>query len=214
MGYAVKEPFWQLIDHWQTLIGTLISSFFAVVAAFGTVWATIRSARREIAAAQAQTAVAQEQIETTLRIEQRRIAREAWAFYVMLEEAMTVVLNDIGVVRKYSVPGRDYTMPAYQARQRIKKSGFAELREACLRHGGQLTAPFLHLDNDIDNFTGDWRPGQSVTGVAIRLGKGEGLSEELDRLDRQATFLREQAGDARKKSLNLLASLGVPVAPC
>jgi hypothetical protein len=50
----------------------------------GTIWATTESANREIAASQAQTAVAQKQIETTLRLERRRAARESFAFHAML----------------------------------------------------------------------------------------------------------------------------------
>src|SRR5438045_3501248 len=96
MDYSVKEPLWQLIDHWQTIIAGL----FAVLAAVGTIWATIKSANREIAAAQAQTSVAQEQIATTLRIEQRRSTREAWAFYVTLDAALTIVLDDVAAARE------------------------------------------------------------------------------------------------------------------
>jgi hypothetical protein len=49
--YELKEPFWQFIDHWQTLIAGLL----ALAAGVGTVRATIKSANREIAAAQEQT---------------------------------------------------------------------------------------------------------------------------------------------------------------
>ena len=43
------------IDHWQTLITGLL----ALAAGVGTVWDTIKSANREIAAAQEQTKAAQ-----------------------------------------------------------------------------------------------------------------------------------------------------------
>jgi hypothetical protein len=87
MTYEVKDPILQILDHWQTLTAGIL----AVGAAFLTVWATIRSANREIAAAQQQTATAQNQIDTTLRMERRRIARESYAFYMVLEAAMGIV---------------------------------------------------------------------------------------------------------------------------
>jgi hypothetical protein len=48
---------------WQTLVAGAL----AVLAAVGTIWATIKSADREIAASQAQTALAQKQIEVGQR---------------------------------------------------------------------------------------------------------------------------------------------------
>ena len=61
----------------------------ALLAAWLTIRATKRSADREIEASQAQTAVAQKQIDTTLRLEKMREANEASAFQAMLEAAMT-----------------------------------------------------------------------------------------------------------------------------
>jgi hypothetical protein len=48
VAYELKDPVWQFVDHWQTLITGLL----ALVTGVGTVWATISSARREISAAQ------------------------------------------------------------------------------------------------------------------------------------------------------------------
>src|SRR5438034_1241508 len=128
MDYVIKEPFWQFIDHWQTLIAGLL----ALAAGFGTVWATISAARREIAAAQAQTKVAQDQIDTTMQLEHRHVAREAWAFYVTLEAAMAIVIDDVAAARAIFQGPDDNSVSqhAYEARQRIKKSSFAELRTA------------------------------------------------------------------------------------
>ena len=47
-----------------------------MLAAWRTIRATVESANREVAASQAQTAVAQKQIETTVRLEQERVASE------------------------------------------------------------------------------------------------------------------------------------------
>jgi hypothetical protein len=45
--YEVKDPFWQIVDHWQTLIAGLL----ALVAAGGTVWGTLAVAKRQVKAA-------------------------------------------------------------------------------------------------------------------------------------------------------------------
>lgn len=73
MAYEPVSSFWQVIGYWQTLIAGVL----AVIAAIGAILATIWTAKREIAAAQEQVNTAQEQIDTTLRLERRRIAREA-----------------------------------------------------------------------------------------------------------------------------------------
>jgi K+-sensing histidine kinase KdpD len=73
-----------LLDHWQTLF----AGFLAFVAGFGTIVATIiiankqiaasrEEAKRVIAATREQTAVAQRQTETTVRLERERVASEA-----------------------------------------------------------------------------------------------------------------------------------------
>jgi hypothetical protein len=91
-----------LFDHWQTLAAGLL----AVVAALGTIFVTISSANREVAASQAQTAVAQTQIETTLRLDKRRAAREGFAFHAMLAATMTRVLDESKPKRRPAPPNR------------------------------------------------------------------------------------------------------------
>jgi hypothetical protein len=61
-----------LLDHWQTLFAGAL----AVLAAWRTIRATTESADREVKASQDQTAVAQRQIETAVRLEQDRAASE------------------------------------------------------------------------------------------------------------------------------------------
>jgi adenine-specific DNA methylase len=64
---------WRLVlYHWQTLAAGIL----ALLAA----WRTIRATNREI--------------ETTLRLERRRAAREGYAFHAMLEAAMGRVLAE------------------------------------------------------------------------------------------------------------------------
>jgi hypothetical protein len=97
--YEIKEPFWQCVNPWQTLIAALIAGVLAVVAAGWTVWATIKLAKRQIAAAQDQTKAAQRQTEEMGEIEHRRIASEGYAFHAMLEAAMGSVIEDVKVAR-------------------------------------------------------------------------------------------------------------------
>jgi hypothetical protein len=72
-----------LLDHWQTLLAGAL----ALLAGLGTVWATIRSANRQIAAARldadeeiaasrAQTVAAEWQTATTIRLERLRAQNE------------------------------------------------------------------------------------------------------------------------------------------
>ena len=79
---------------WQSLIAAVIAGGFAVAAAFGSIWATIRSANREIEAAHAQIVAAQAQTTTTIRLDRRRAGREDYAFFAILAAAMNRVLAE------------------------------------------------------------------------------------------------------------------------
>ena len=208
MDYTVKEPLWQFIDHWQTLITGLL----ALIAGIGTVWATISAAKREISAAQEQTRVAQEQIATTLRIEQQRNAREAWAFYVALEAAMRVTIDDVAAARAIfrGPDDNSASVLAYDARQRITKSMFPELRAGLLRLGGQLAAPLVSLDSKIDSFAAQWMPAQAISGLAFRNGRHAGLTQELDQIEIEATSLCDEAGAAINRCRDELVRLTDP----
>jgi hypothetical protein len=86
-----------LLDRWQTLIAGAL----AVLAAWRTIRATVESANREVEASQAQTAVAQKQIETTVRLEQERVAsevdalRKSIAVELRLHVATALVAYDV-----------------------------------------------------------------------------------------------------------------------
>jgi len=193
----------KVLYDWQTLITGLL----ALTAAAATVLATIKAANREISAAQEQTRVAQEQIAVTLRVERRRIARESYAFFAMLDAAMGAVLDDIEAAELIfaAEPARlGESTVAYQARQRVKKTAFADLRSACLGLGGRLTTPFLHLDKEIDDFAAQWITEPSA-GDPIRKGTNAGLVIELGALKLQARALREEAGNGMKHCTAVLA---------
>ena len=207
--------FFDLLDHWQTLIAGL----FALGAALFTVAGTVSSAKRqieasreqadreiaangeaadrEIVASREQVAVAQQQIETTLRLERERDLREAEAFRAVLSAAMTRVIAEVDWVRKFyprvleSSGGQ--SVAAYTARQSLTKGAFAELRAACLRRGSPLTAEFLDLEREIDNCALQWMERPSSTQqFVVKMGFQNGLREQLDPIVAKATQLRTE----------------------
>ncbi len=203
LTYQVTSPFWQFVDHWQILI----TGVLALVAGLGTIWATIASVRREIAANQAQTKVAQDQLETTLRLERRRVARESYAFFAMVDAVMGAVATDANEARKIM---NDPTA----ARQRVHKAAFPELRNAFLRFGGTLTAKFLELEREIDDYAAQFTEEPSATvGVTIKRGVPEGLSDGLDQIEIKAKDLRNEASEAMKRASTVLVETQDPPRP-
>lgn len=165
----------------------LIAGILAYRAGVTQAKATMDAADREIAAtkeaisaAQEQTRVAQGQIAVTLRLERRRAAQETCGFLATLEAAMGTVLEDIEASREiFANQAEGGSSPmAYRARQRIKKTAFEDLRSGCIRLG-QLTVPFLRLDNKIDVFAANWYPRPGTAGNEIREGSNTGLLDEL-----------------------------------
>ena len=207
-----------VLDHWQTLVAGLL----ALVAAGGTVWGTLAAAKRQVkaandaadrqikataaaadrqvAAAQEQTQAAQRQTAEMRHIDRRRVAQEEYAFHAMLVAAMEAVIEDVEAVR--NLPGTEthrtklgYSAEAYAKRQRVKRAGFAELRTAFIRFGAALTEKFLRLDKEIEKFAGAvW------TAPAQPVGLDAGLEEQLDRIQQQASTLRQDA-EVRMKIL-------------
>jgi hypothetical protein len=180
--YEVKEPMWQFIDHWQTLIAGLLALAAGVI----TVVATMKSANREIAVAQEQTKAAQHQTEVMRENERRGIAREGYAFHAMLEAALRAVIEDVGAARNLPPPSptsrnNTYSPQAYAVRQRVKRAGFTELRNAFLRFGGPLTAQFLQLDKEIEDFAGQSTTAfNPASGFPMQsMGVNAGLREQL-----------------------------------
>jgi hypothetical protein len=169
-----------------------------VLAAGGTIWATIISANREIKASQAQTAAAQKQ-------EQDRLARETSAFHAVLEAAMTRVLAEAAWARNTypqtflpQTAGAD-SVEAYAVRQCITKGAFAELRTACVRRGYSLTGDFLDLEREIDSFAlqvGTYAFSPAVT-MPVQKGKHGGLGDQLAKIEAKATQLRDKARDGQ-----------------
>jgi hypothetical protein len=186
----------QFLYAWQTLAAGIV----AVLAAVGTIWATIRSAGREIAASQAQTAVAQKQIDTTVRLEKMREANEASAFRAMLEAAMTRVLAEAAWARKtypktFTQTTEVVSIEAGAVRQCITKGAFAELRAACLKRGSPLTNEFLDLEGEIDNFAlqvGTYA-FSAAAAIPVRKGMHAGLGAQLTLIETMATELRQKA---------------------
>lgn len=192
MIYEPSSPFWQIIGYWQTLI----AGGLAVLAAAGTMWATISSANREISAAQQQTEAARTQIETTLQIERRRFAHEVWGLMVALHTAATQVIEDVGRARQ-KIPNDPARLPGqakeiYYLRQRMRSSLFDELRPACIRTGGTIAPTFFDLDKELAVFAADWREG-SVAGMLVNLGNVTTFHPQLDAIEKAAEHLRKEA---------------------
>jgi hypothetical protein len=143
----------------------------------------------------------------TSSIERRRIAQETYAFLSTLEAALGTVLEDIEAARKLfgDDAQQGFSGMAYSARQRIKKTAFEDLRRACLRLGGELTAPFVRLDNKIDVFAGKWHTQPGTAGGEIRRGTNTGLLDELDDIKEEAASLRSEAVDGMKACTAVLA---------
>jgi hypothetical protein len=195
MPYEVTDPFWRVIDHWQTLITGLL----ALAAAVATIWATIASANREVAAANAQTQLA-------LSVERRSMARESYAFHAMLEATMGIVVDDVhaalDMIRDRL--GQGHSALAYQARQKVQKTGFADMRSALVHIGGQTVTPFLRLDKEIDDLSSQWTL-MPTGGDPIKVGAIAGLAEQLARVELQAVALREEAVNGMHRCNAVLA---------
>src|SRR5277367_6056689 len=146
MAYEPTGVCLQVLGYWQTLI----AGGLAVAAAGVTVWTTIWAANRDVASARSQ-------IEAAARLQRQRIATEKCSFFAMLDAAMVTLADDIEAARELAKDDWDevaMTRLGYEARQRLKKTGFSDLRSAFVKHGGSLTVPFLRLDKDIDKYIG------------------------------------------------------------
>ena len=188
---------------WQTLAAGL----FALLAAVGTIRETRSTARKQIdasgedarkviAATRDLTEATFKQTETTVRLEEKRVADEDRAFRAVLGAAMTGVLAEAAWTREnYSqVFARtdERSIDGYAVRQCITKGAFAELRAACLKLGSPLTSEFLDLERQIDNFASQWRD-VPWAGNMRREGKHVGLTEQLTTIEDKAFALRELA---------------------
>jgi hypothetical protein len=88
------------------------------------------------------------------------------------------------------------SVDALAVRQCITKGAFAELRAACVKRGGPLTAQFLDLEREIDSFasqSGDY-PTPTVN-VLVRKGTHAGLGDQLNLIEAKATALRMKAAE-------------------
>jgi hypothetical protein len=191
---------------WQTLI----AGVFAVGAAVVTIWATIRSANREIFASRAQTAVAQKQIETTLRLERRRAAREGYAFCAMLNAAMSRVIAEV-----VEMTGRLATreqMLAFATLPKFTKSAFPEIRSACVSYGGLLTAEFLDLEGEIEQFASQCTNLQArFNHEHIPDAERERLLDKLRVIQVKAAHLREEGTTGMQRADAVIVETETPL---
>jgi hypothetical protein len=147
----------------------------------------------------------------SVRLDRRRTAHETRAFLIALESAVSVVIDNVKVARPMVPSGggsEAYSMVAYQARQRVLCPLFPDLRPVCVRLGGDLTALFARLDQDISAFAADWIPGQSVAGMAFRNGRIAGFHDGLGQIEAQAQSLQKDAQLCLERCNEQLRSLG------
>jgi hypothetical protein len=183
----------QFLYDWQTLIAGVL----ALLAAWLTIRATKSSADREIAASQAQTAVVQKQIETTLRLERRRVANEGYAFHATIWAAMERVLLEESEAKSIFLklkPSDRSTKQAYVARRHFSKGLFPELRSACARYGGRITRDLLEVESAIDKYASQTEEGeQFASGRFAQLGLHADFLQQLELIQAKATYLRKEA---------------------
>jgi hypothetical protein len=210
--YQPVSLFWQAVGYWQTIIAGIL----AVLAAVGTIYFTNKAARSQVQAAREQTAAAKEQTKAGLRMERRRVAKQLFAFLHMLDAALAGVIDDIKAARELfaSAPKTEpHSQVAFEVRQRIKKTGFPDLRGAMIGCGGFLTAPFLDLEKAIDLFSERYIE-TTPTGHGNQIKKGETakILEQLSSIETQALNLRtlsEEELQRCNKVLSETSDLGI-----
>src|SRR5271163_3802593 len=113
------------------------------------------------------------------------------------DAAMVTLADDIEAARELAKDDRDevaMTRLGHEARQRLKKTGFSDLRSAFVKHGGSLTVPYLRLDKDIDKYIGACIVSSvGVGGEDVNFGLMRGLFEQLDSIFSQSASIRESA---------------------
>jgi hypothetical protein len=183
-----------LLLRWQTLV----TGFLALAAAVLTVIGTMSAAKEQVdgttAAADRQVAAAHRQVQAMLHLERRRIARESYAFYALLNAAMDVVLTDVAEARRIfgGAATTQVSFAAFIARQRVTKAGFADIRRALISLGGNLSRAFLLLEVEIDEFRSRVTTIPTA-GAPQNVGMPEGFSDQIDRIQMQATQLRYES---------------------
>jgi hypothetical protein len=85
IGWPTDLSWYKLLTDW----GGVIGGSLALAAGAGTIWAGMKSANRAIAVAQEQTKAALRQTAVMREAESRRLAREGYAFYVIIETTVT-----------------------------------------------------------------------------------------------------------------------------
>lgn len=199
--YQLKEPFWQLVDLWQTLI----AGGLALLAGIVTVWGTLKAANRQVKAA---NDAADREIKAANEAADRQIAAaqeqtKAAQHQTAVEAARKLPPPSPSEVAR----GNPQTREAYIIRQRVKRAGFAELRNAFLRFGGTRTTEFLQLDKEIEDFGAQWMQTYSPTsGFPTQpIGTNAGIYEQLDHIEQQAKELCNHAVGGMKLCRDELA---------
>jgi hypothetical protein len=199
MAYAVTSCFWQVIDHWQTLIAGGIAGLAGLVAYIGA----LQAARRQVKAANKQTAVVERQNAALKLIEQHRIAREQLMVARLLHASLELLSKDIADASdSYKSPREDEIIAAGDAnaiRDRMKKpASFSVLMERISTLSPEIAVRFLALDSQIDRLKAE------TTSITV----GGLMKDRLGRLAEAELALRKLTGEAIRSAESVLATEG------
>jgi hypothetical protein len=174
MPYTVTSCFWQVVDHWQTLIAGVFALLGGGVAYIGA----LQAARRQVKAVNAQTSAVERQNEALKRADRHRIARERLDVARLLDASLEVIASNIARVRAFygGPPNGHIDEPlANSIRQGIGKPGFKSLRERIGVLDREIAVTFLTLEAEIDRL-------RAMTGATH-------VSGTTDRLDERAVIV-------------------------
>jgi len=179
-GYTISSQFWQVVDHWQTLI----TGAAALLAALATIKVTRDAARREIEAANRQIAVAERQIlaasvesEYDHQIEKRRILNDIVVACRMLDAVVGNVEEQAARLAP-EIPSAELSnlnlSPAQVAElfSKVQKPDLVVVWDTLKLVDPSTVAKYLRVDFLLSNWQqplGARRDGREVQGILRRI---------------------------------------------
>jgi predicted nucleotide-binding protein len=133
-------------------------------------------------------------------LEREPIVSDRHAFYEALEAVMSHLLKETGEAREIflSAGATDKAVKspqALEARRHLSRGALHELRPACLRYGGKLTADFLELDRKIEEFASRVEQRRSTYdgGWTDAYGLHDGFEDQLAAIEAKSKHLHKEA---------------------
>ena len=168
MPYTVTSCFWQVVDHWQTLI----AGAFALVAGLAAYVGALQAARRQVKAVERQNAALR-------RAERRHLAHEQLEIARLLDASLQLLKEDIADASdSYKSPRDDEIIAAGDAnsiRQKVHKpASFPMLMAKISALSPDTAVLFLTLDTKIDRLREET---QSITVSGLMKDRLGGLAQ-------------------------------------